>query len=71
MKRIKKDGLITLLFFTQTRLQPRRKPVQTCMYRKVITKTENTQQDKVLQINKTQKHEEEAAGTGIIIARIC
>lgn len=39
-------------------------------HRKVITKTEHTQQDKILRINKTQEHKEEAADTGIIIARI-
>lgn len=54
-------------------------------HRKVITKTEHTQQNKIIRINKTQErkeeeviilwgahkeHKAEAADTGIIIARI-
>ena len=45
-------------------------PSRRLWHRKVITKTEHTQQNKIIRINKTQEHKAEAADTGIIIARI-
>lgn len=39
-------------------------------HRKVTTKTERTQQNKIIRINRTQERKEEATDTGIITARI-